>query len=443
MDLENLRYKTIKEVSEWIEAGQICPEELTHFYLEKISSDPKSKDVFTEVLKNSALDSAKESKKRAKRGMRKGILDGIPISVKDLADIAGHLTRGGSSLTDTKKAKKNAVFVEKLYSEGVIILGKTHMTELAFSGLGLNPATATPPNPLNEKLVSGGSSSGSAVSVSRNYCLASIGSDTGGSVRIPAAWNNLVGLKTTHNIIDLTGVLKLCPSFDTLGPICKSVEDSHFLFDAMTNANFQKPAKLKPENFKFLVIKNMFFENIDNDINNSFNIAIEKIIQSGATVEYKNLSEIDSAFEISKTVFPAEAYGIWHHEIEKNPEKMFVPIRERFRSGRDIAACDYIFSLHKLLELRMSFLKKVDGFDAILAPTSPIKPPSITQLLDDHDFFTEKNLLALRNTRIANSLNLCALTLPTKTDFSGLMLMGRPNSEVELMSIGLSIEKIK
>ena len=443
MDYEDLKYRTIKDISNLIETGRICPEELTHFYLEKISSDPKSKNVFTEVLKNSSLESAKESKKRTKTGMRKGVLDGIPISVKDLADIKGHLTRGGSSLTNTKKAKKNALFVDKLFSQGVIILGKTHMTELAFSGLGLNPTTATPPNPFNEKLVSGGSSSGSAVSVSRNYCLASIGSDTGGSVRIPAAWNNLVGLKTTHHIIDLTGVLKLCPSFDTLGPICKNVEDTHFLFEAMTNGDSQKLRKLKPENFKFLIIKNMFFEDIDSDINNSFNIAIEKIIKSGANVEYKNLSEIDSAFEISKTVFPAEAYGIWHHEIEENPEKMFVPIRERFRSGRDIAAHDYIFSLHKLLDLRMRFLQKVIGFDAILAPTSPIKPPSITRLLDDHDFFTEKNLLALRNTRIANSLNLCALTLPTKTDFSGLMLMGRPNSEVELMSIGLSIEKIK
>ena len=121
---------------------------------------------------------------------------------------------------------------------------------------------------------------------------------------------------------------------------------------------------------------------------------------------------------------------------------MFVPIREIFRSGREILARDYIFSLHKLFDLRMSFLQKVIGFDAILAPTSSIKPPCITRLLDDHEFFTEKNLLALRNTRIANSLNLCALTLPTETDFSGLMLMGRPNSEFELMSIGLSIEKL-
>ena len=106
MDFENLRYKTINDVSEWIETGKICPEELTHFYLEKISSDPKSKNVFTEVLKSSSLESAKESKKRTKTGMRKGVLDGIPISVKDLADIKGHLTRGGSSLTNTKKAKK-------------------------------------------------------------------------------------------------------------------------------------------------------------------------------------------------------------------------------------------------------------------------------------------------------------------------------------------------
>ena len=443
MDFENLKNKKIKDVSKLIEKGQVCPEELTHFYLEKISRDSRAKDTFTEVFKKSALVSARESKKRAKAGLRKGALDGIPISVKDLADIKGELTAGGSSLTNKKKAEKNAVFVDNLKSQGLIILGKTHMTELAFSGLGLNPITATPVNPYNSDLVSGGSSSGSAVSVSRNYCLASIGSDTGGSVRIPAAWNNLVGLKTTHNIIDLTGVLKLCPSFDTLGPICKNIDDTNLLFNAMTKSKFRNLRNYKAGQFNFLIIKNMFFEQIDSDINDSFNVAIDKIIKSGATVEYKKISEIDRAFEISKTVFPAEAYAMWGHEIEKNPEKMFAPIRERFRSGQHILAHDYIFSLQKLYELRKSFLQKVKGFDAILAPTSPIKPPNITQLLDDHEFFTERNLLALRNTRIANSLNLCALTLPTETDFSGLMLMGRPNKEFDLMSISLTIEAIK
>ena len=316
------------------------------------------------------------------------------------------------------------------------------MTELAFSGLGLNTITATPANPFNEELVSGGSSSGSAVSVSRNYCIGSIGSDTGGSVRIPAAWNNLVGLKTTHNLIDLTGVLKLCPSFDTLGPICKNVDDTHLLFHAMKKGKFQKLKKYQASDFKFLIIKNMFFDNIDSEINDSFNSAIERIIKNGAKVEYKSISEIDNALEISKIVFPAEAYGMWQQEIEKSPEKMFAPIRERFRSGQHILAHDYVFSLQQLFEFRMSFLKKIMGFDAILAPTSPIKPPRITKLIDDHDLFTEKNLLALRNTRIANSLNLCALTLPTETDFSGLMIMGPPNNEFDLMSIGLTIEKI-
>ena len=443
MDFENLKNKKIKDVSELIGNGQICPEELTRFYLQKISSDPRSEEIFTEVYKKSALASAKESKKRAKVGLRKGVLDGIPISVKDLADIKGKLTGGGSSLTNKEKARNNATFVDNLQSQGVIILGKTHMTELAFSGLGLNPITATPANPFNEELVSGGSSSGSAVSVSRNYCFASIGSDTGGSVRIPAAWNNLVGLKTTHNLIDLTGVLKLCPSFDTLGPICRNVDDTNLLFNGMINRKLQKLRKCKPDNFKFLIIKNMFFENIDSDINDSFNVGIEKIIKRGAHVEYKNISEIDSAFEISKTVFPAEAYGMWQREIEKNPEKMFAPIRDRFRSGKNILAHEYVYSLQRLFELRISFLEKVIGFDAILAPTSPIKPPSIRQLLDSRKFFTERNLLALRNTRMANSLNLCALTLPTETDFSGLMLMGRPNNEFDLMNIGLAIEKIK
>ena len=175
--------------------------------MQKISSDPRSEEIFTEVYKKSALASAKESKQRAKVGLRRGVLDGIPISIKDLADIKGKLTGGGSSLTNKEKARNNATFVDNLQNQGVIILGKTHMTELAFSGLGLNPITATPANPFNEKLVSGGSSSGSAVSVSRNYCLASIGSDTGGSVRIPAAWNNLVGLKTvsyTHLTLPTT-----------------------------------------------------------------------------------------------------------------------------------------------------------------------------------------------------------------------------------------------
>ena len=442
MDLENLKIKKIEDVSKLLEKGQLCPEELTRFYLDKIYSDSRSKNVFTSVLKKSALESAKESKKRAKLGLRKGVLDGIPISVKDLADIEGEFTRGGSSLTNKKKAKNNAVFIDELKSQGVIILGKTHMTELAFSGLGLNTITATPANPFNEELVSGGSSSGSAVSVSRNYCIGSIGSDTGGSVRIPAAWNNLVGLKTTHNLIDLTGVLKLCPSFDTLGPICKNVDDTHLLFHAMKKGKFQKLKKYQASDFKFLIIKNMFFEDIDSEINDSFNSAIERIIKNGAKVEYKSISEIDNALEISKIVFPAEAYGMWQQEIEKSPEKMFAPIRERFRSGQHILAHDYVFSLQQLFEFRMSFLKKIMGFDAILAPTSPIKPPRITKLIDDHDLFTEKNLLALRNTRIANSLNLCALTLPTETDFSGLMIMGPPNNEFDLMSIGLTIEKI-
>ena len=443
MVMDNLENKTITEVSKLIETGAVCPEELTRFYLEKILNDPETNNVFSHVFEKSSLFSARESKKRAKAGLRKSHLDGIPISVKDLVNIKGELTGGGSLLTNKKKAKKNALFVDDLQARGLIIIGKTHMTELAFSGLGLNPITATPTNPINQNLVAGGSSSGSAVSVARNFCLASIGSDTGGSVRIPAAWNNLVGLKTTHNIIDLQGVLKLCPSFDTIGPICKSVEDTHLIFSSITNSVIKSLKKYRLNRLKFLVIKNIFFDDIDGEIADSFNVEIEKIIKSGATIEYKNIEEIDETLEISKTVFPAEAYGVWGDKIEKNPEKMYEPILKRFRSGQNILAHDYLSCLHRLYDLRVSFLAKTEGFDAILAPTSPLKPPSIVQLTNDHEFFTEKNLLALRNTRMANSLNLCALTIPTQTDFDGLMIMGHPFNEFKLLSIGSCLEQME
>jgi aspartyl-tRNA(Asn)/glutamyl-tRNA(Gln) amidotransferase subunit A len=441
MDYEQLKYKTITEIGDFVEKGDLCPEDIIHFYLEKISSDPEAKHVFTEVLEKSSISSAKESKQRAKAGLRKSILDGIPLSVKDLANIKGYHTGGGSLMTNNSKAEENALFINDLQDHGVIFMGKTHMTELAFSGLGLNPITATPKNPFNRELVAGGSSSGSAVSVSKNFCLASIGSDTGGSVRIPAAWNNLVGLKTTHNIVDLTGVLKLCPSFDTIGPICRSVEDAHLIFSAITNAKFKKLKKYEQKNLKFLVIKNIFFDDIDSDIYQSFNETIETLVRNGATVEYRDFEEIDDVLEISKTVFPAEAYGMWGDKIEKNPEKMYGPILKRFRSGKNILAHDYLSSLFRLFDLRTVFLKKTMGFDAILAPTSSIKPPSIEKLLNDDNFFTEQNLLALRNTRMANSLNLCALTLPNKISFSGLMIMAHPYNETHLLNVGLTLEK--
>ncbi len=440
MQSDILEKKTAIEIGKLIDIGKICPVELTKFLLEKIEKSPDSKLIFTSVLKERSLKLAKEAKVRADTGIRKSIIDGVPISIKDLADIRNEFTNGGSTMIDRKKAENDAVFVKNLISNGLIPIGKTHMTELAFSGLGLNPQTKTPKNSLNASLVPGGSSSGSAVSVSKHLSVASIGSDTGGSVRIPAAWNNLVGLKTTLHSVSLNGVLKLCPSFDTIGPLCKSVEDANALFSALRNKRINFLSLLKFRQLRFLVIKNVFFEKLDPDLKLSFDSQIESLRYHGASIEFKNLEEINKTLEISGTVFPAEAYATWGKLIEENPEKMFPPILSRFRGGKDIKASEYIEKMRQLREIREVFLKKTFGYDAIIVPSSPIKPPKIKSLMKDFNFFTEQNILALRNTRMANSLNLCSLTVPLKADFSGLMVFCHPNQEDKLMRIGLTME---
>ena len=440
MQLDLLEKKTAVEIGKFIEIGKICPIELTEFFLKRIEQFPDSKSIFTSILKERALQLAKEAKIRAETGIRKSIIDGVPISIKDLADIRNEETKGGSTMIKNQKAKYDAVFVKNLISNGLIPIGKTHMTELAFSGLGLNPQTKTPENSIDPKLVPGGSSSGSAVSVSQHLSVASIGSDTGGSVRIPAAWNNLVGLKTTHHSISLKGVLKLCPSFDTIGPLCKSVEDANAFFSALKNKKINLLSPLKLRQLRFLVIKNVFFEKLDQDLKISFDRHIEILKNLGVAIEFKELEEIDKTLEISGTVFPAEAYATWGKLIEKSPEKMFPPILSRFRGGRDIKASDYIKKMTKLREIREVFLRKTSGYDAIIVPCSPIKPPESKKLIEDFNFFTEQNILALRNTRMANSLNLCSLTIPLKANFSGLMIFCHPNEEEKLMRIGLTLE---
>ncbi len=442
MQMDLLEKKTAVEIGQLIEIGKICPLELTEFFLQKIEQFPDSKSIFTTVLQERSLELAKESKARANAGIRKSIIDGVPISIKDLADIRNELTRGGSLMIESEKAKSDAVFVKNLISNGLIPIGKTHMTELAFSGLGLNPQTKTPANSLDPNLVPGGSSSGSAVSVSNELSVASIGSDTGGSVRIPAAWNNLVGLKTTLHSINLKGVLKLCPSFDTIGPLCKSVQDASALFSSLRNKKVNLLSPLNLRQLRFLVIKNVFFEKLDQDLKISFDNQVEALKNLGVTIEFKNLEEIDKALEISGTVFPAEAYATWGKLIERAPEKMFPPILSRFRGGKDIKASEYIEKMRQLEKTREFFLKKTFGYDAIIAPSSPIKPPKIQRLIEDFNFFREQNILALRNTRMANSLNLCSLTIPLKTNFSGFMLFCHPNEEDKLMRVGLTMENL-
>src|SRR5210317_316866 len=217
---------TATELGEAIDKGDLGPVEITKTYLDAITAHPLSPRIYSELTQYRALAEAKDAEERARLMLRRSSLDGVPISWKDLYDTAGIKTEAGSLLLKGRVPSEDALVLKNATAMGAVCLGKTHMSELAFSGLGLNPRTATSPCVHDTDAVSGGSSSGAAASVAYGLAPVAIGSDTGGSVRIPSAWNDLVGLKTSSGRLSLKGVVPLVASFDTVGPLCRSVEDA-------------------------------------------------------------------------------------------------------------------------------------------------------------------------------------------------------------------------
>ena len=316
------------------------------------------------------------------------------------------------------------------------------MSELAFSGLGLNPIRETPPCVNYPESVPGGSSSGAATSVAFGLAAAGIGSDTGGSVRIPAAWNDLVGFKTTAGKLSLDGVVPLCSRFDTVGPLTKSVEDAARLFGIMAGKEIELPAPKPVRGLTFAILKTVAMENVADLPRKAFQNSIDKLQKAGASISEISVSSVDEAMDLTGLLYSPEAYATWKHKIEKSPDLMFAKILERFRSGANVLASDFIHTWDKLVDLRQQYHSEVEAFDAILIPTSPIIPPEIGRLMNDGDFYNSQNLLALRNTRIGNLMGGCSITLPTDTPSCGLLIMGRPNEEARLLRLAQACELV-
>ena len=440
--MENILKLSATEIGQEINRGKVCPIALTEAYIDKIKLCKGSESIFTTVMANHALKQAHEAKLRLKNNLRLSLLDGVPISWKDLFDTAGLPTEAGSALLKGRIPTEDAVVVKNVTKAGIISLAKTHMTELAFSGLGVNPITKTPRNSIDSKLAAGGSSSGAAVGVALNLVAGSIGSDTGGSVRVPAAWNNLVGLKTTHSLLSLRGVVPLCPRFDTVGPIVKSVEDATNFLSILLGQNQIKLKDDKLATKRFAVIETTLLENLDDEVSLSFENSIDLLKKRGVRITRLKSNIISDAMALSPLVFSPEAYGTWKDLIEKNPDKMHAPVLERFRSGQAVSGPSYVSAWQNLEQLREQYINLVSQFDATFAPTTAIMPPKIEPLLNNDVYFSERNLLTLRNTRFANLMGLPSLTIPTKTNFCGFMLMGKPFGEKSLLRTGKSMESI-
>lgn len=427
---------TAADLGRAIGAGQVDPVDLTQTYLDAIASHPLRERIYARVTPDRALAEATAASARAKAGQRRSVLDGVPASWKDLYDSAGIGTEAGTALMAGRVPTQDAVVLKNATAMGLVCLGKTHMSEIAFSGLGYNPVTATPPCVNDAGAVPGGSSSGAAASVAFNLAPLAIGSDTGGSIRIPAAWNDLVGFKPAHGRLPLDGVVPLCLSFDTAGPLGRTVEDTALAFAVLDGG---KPADLTGaslQGMRFAVPDSVAFDDIAPEPAAAFAAAVTRLQQAGASISHMTLPQIAPALALTGYLYAPEAYAWWRTLVEAAPEKMYWQILERVRLGRDVSAADHIAGWSRLRELRAEYLAATAGFDAVIMPTSPVLPPNLARLIADDAYYKAVNMIALRNTRIGNLLGLASLSLPTGTPSCGIMFNTPPGTEGHLLRIG-------
>lgn len=433
------------------ESGEASPRDVTEFFLARAAEHDPDHRVYVRMTESRARAEADAATDRARRGMRRHPLDGAPLSWKDLFDSAGTITAAGSLALKTRTPTCDAEALARATRAGAVCLGKTAMTEFAFSGLGVNPTCGTPANPFDEAVerAPGGSSSGAGVSVARGLCAGAIGTDTGGSVRIPSAWNGLVGLKTTAGRIPLTGAVPLSPSFDTIGPLAHDVADASALFSLLGAA---KPIDIEGgalERITFWLPGGLAWSDIDESIARALDNAIRKILHAGARiVEHKlpELEEIDAlAWGGGASRVVAEAHALWGETLRANKGDIFPPVFERVMAGADIRADDLLKADARRNEISRRYLAATAGVDAVLMPTVAISPPPVANLEAGGPDYFRANRMALRNTTIGNQLGLCAITLPAGYDAhgvpTGLMLQSHPGTDEKLLRMARAVEK--
>lgn len=421
-------------------AGLICPVELAETCLAAAAAHPDCDRIYARLTPERAREEAIAAHDRARAGTRRGPLDGVALCWKDNIDSAGIATEAGSRLLEGRLPLTDAEALAGASASGLVCLGKTHMTELAFSGIGVNTVTATPPNALDPALAPGGSSSGTAVAVALGLAPAGIGTDTGGSVRLPAAWNGLVGFMPSPGMVSNTGVVPLCPSFDVVGPITRNVADAAALMAVLTGSKTVDLEGAGAAGLRLMVLDGVPFADARAGPVTAFDEAVARLSGAGARITRAAPPIVEEAMGLAGILFPAEAYGVWAAHIEADPDLMHPPTLKRFRMGREITAPTYVAAWQRLHRLRRDWAAQVAGHDAVLLPTSPILPPETARLLADDAFFMTENLLSLRNTRIANLLGLPAVSVPTGRPACGIMTMGTCGGDRALLRVAAGIE---
>ena len=442
--------KTLPALSCDLADGKTTSEKLTRQCLEKIA-DPAGEGAraFIKIYADDAINAARASDAARAAGQVASVIAGIPISIKDLFDVEGDVTRAGSKiLARAPKATADAPAIARLRAAGAIIIGRTNMTEFAYGAHGMNAHYGTPANPWDRATgrIPGGSTSGGAVSVTDDMAAATIGSDTGGSVRIPAALCGIAGFKPTQARVPLAGAFPLSFTRDSIGPLGNSVTCCAWLDAIMAGVKPITPAMLPLAGLRFGVAKTILLDHLDAPVAEAFARALTTLSAAGADIREFDFPELQREVDGSKKAnFSAvEAYALHRERLAGNLADFDPRVAKRLLLGANILAADYI----DLLKLRQSLIASANvttaRFDAVLAPTVPIIAPLTSDMDASEEFFLRMNGLLLRNCAPFNVLDRPCWSLPCHTPGDapvGLMVVGETMGDIRLQSIGLAIEQ--
>jgi aspartyl-tRNA(Asn)/glutamyl-tRNA(Gln) amidotransferase subunit A len=444
---------SVTRLSDEISRRRLSPVDLTEAFLARIAAEDGKLHAFTEVYAKDARLAAEGADKAIRSGHAVGPLHGIPIAIKDLVEIEGRLVSGGCAEWHDRMSQRTATLAQRLIGQGIIVLGKTHMVEFALGGWGTNTRMGTPWNPWDPTVARtpGGSSSGSAVAVAAGLAPWAVGTDTGGSVRLPSSWCGLTALKTSAGRISNHGVLPLSPTLDTPGPMTRSAEDAALLYEVMQgpdpldrrtlglppSVDVRRTLQAGIAGMRFARMPDSERSGVAPDVLTAYDRSLEELARLGAEICTLALPcGFADVAALNGRIMSAESYAILAEVVDNNELQLDEDVRPRVLAGRNISAREYLSALERRARLSGEFDEALAGVDALLTPTT-----ATTALpLDAVDQTTGP----AHFTRFANFLDLCALALPNGMDAQGLptslQIIGRRFEEATVLRIGCAYQ---
>lgn len=441
-------HPTLATLAADLVAGRTTARKLVDDCLAKIADKAgEGARVFMHVDAEGAIAAAEAMDKLRKANAAPSPFAGIPVSIKDLFDIKGQVSRAGSrALDDAPPAIADAPVVARLRRAGFVVIGRTNMTEFAYSGLGINPHYGTPKNRWQRNIghVPGGSSSGAAVSITDGMAHGALGTDTGGSCRIPAAYNGIVGYKPTARRIPLEGGVPLSFTLDSYGPIARSVGCCATIDAVLADEPIAPVASRAVKGLRLAVPTTVMLDELDPVVTQTFERALDRLTSAGAMIEWIAVPEFADVRTLNaKGGFSAAESWAWHRALIARKADLYDPrVISRIWRGESLSAADYVDLLAMRRAMIAGFERRVAPYDALIAPTVAITPPVIADLADDAAY-TRANLLSLRNCTLINTIDGCAISLPCHREGDapvGLMLAAAGGSDRRIFELAAGIE---